>query len=99
MGISADKRTLYLAVVDGRSSSSRGMTCIELAKVMQGLGAASAVNLDGGRCSALWVPGAGVVNTPSDDSGRAVANHLAGFAKTSSEPAPFGRSLDEAALQ
>src|SRR5690554_4848035 len=99
MGISADKRTLYLAVVDGRSSSSRGMTCIELANVMQGLGAASAVNLDGGGSSALWVQGAGVVNTPSDGSQRVVANHLAVFAKSSGEPGSCDRSFEEAALQ
>lgn len=98
MGISADKRTLYLAVVDGRSSSSRGMTCVELAQVMKGLGAASAVNLDGGGSSALWVQGTGVVNSPSDGSQRVVANHLAVFAKGSGEPSSCDRSLEEAAL-
>lgn len=98
MGISADKRTLYMAVVDGRSSSSRGMTCVELANVMKSLGAASAVNLDGGGSSALWVRGSGVANNPSGGTQRVVANHLAVFAKGSGEPSSCDRSYDEAAL-
>ncbi|AWV89074.1 phosphodiester glycosidase family protein [Bradymonas sediminis] len=99
MGISADKRTLYMAVVDGRSTSSRGMTCVELANVMKGLGAHSAVNLDGGGSSAMWVRGSGVVNNPSDGSQRVVANHLAVFAKGAGEPNACDRSYEEAALQ
>lgn len=81
LGLSPDGGTLYLAVVDGRASPSRiGMTCGELIALMQELGAADAVNLDGGGSSAMWLAGAGVLNYPSDGSQRVVANHLAVYA-------------------
>ena len=77
VGLSRDLRTLYLVVVDGRSSTSVGMTCTELATLMRNLGAYNAVNLDGGGSSTMWVRGQGLVNQPSDGSQRTVANHLA----------------------
>lgn len=77
LGLSADKRTLYLAVVDGRATGRVGMTCDELAALMKELGASDAVNLDGGGSSTMWIAGSGVVNRPSDGSERVVANHLA----------------------
>lgn len=77
VGLSEDRQTLWLAVVDGRSTSSEGMTCDQLATLMQGLGAYTAMNLDGGGSSALWVDGEGVINDPSDGSERVVSNHLA----------------------
>ncbi|MGV3620342.1 MAG: phosphodiester glycosidase family protein, partial [Archangium sp.] len=48
LGMSQDNQKLYLVVVDGRTSASVGMTCGELASLMQGLGAHNATNLDGG---------------------------------------------------
>ena len=80
LGLSQDGRTLYLAVVDGRSAASVGMTCAELATLLSGLGAHHAMNLDGGGSSAMFVRGQGVVNRPSDGAERVVANHLAVFA-------------------
>lgn len=80
LGLSQDGKKLFLVVVDGRTSASVGMTCGELATLMQGLGAHHAVNLDGGGSSAMYVRGQGVVNRPSDGSERVVANHLAVFA-------------------
>ncbi len=76
-GLSEDRQTLILAVVDGRSDRSIGMTCAELARLMVELGAHTALNLDGGGSSALWIRGSGVVNTPSDGRERVVSNHLA----------------------
>lgn len=76
IGLSADRRTLTLAVVDGRSNRSIGMTCAELGGLMAGLGAHRAMNLDGGGSSTLWARGTGVVNSPSDGRPRTVANHL-----------------------
>lgn len=77
VGFSADRRTLYLAVVDGRATARVGMTCDELVALFQELGARDAVNLDGGGSSTMWLAGPGVVNVPSDGSQRVVANHLA----------------------
>jgi hypothetical protein len=80
VGLSRDKKTVIIAVVDGRSSLSLGMTCTELATLMSGLGAYDAVNLDGGGSTDMYVRGVGVVNTPSDGTERVVGNHLAVFA-------------------
>ncbi len=80
VGLSQDRKTVYLAVVDGRSTASAGMTCTELAALMKGFGAYDAVNFDGGGSSDMYVRGIGVVNKPSDGSERVVANHLAVFA-------------------
>ncbi len=80
LGLSQDGKTLYLVVVDGRSTASVGATCTDLANLLKGLGAHHAVNLDGGGSSAMFVKGQGVVNRPSDGSERVVANHLAVFA-------------------
>lgn len=100
MGLSKDRRTLYLAVVDGRQAGvSRGMLCTEMAALMKGLGAYSAVELDGGGSSAMWVEGVGVVNRPSDGSERVVANHLAIHAKGSALPGSCDRSFEESSLQ
>jgi MYXO-CTERM domain-containing protein len=77
LGLSANKQTLFLAVVDGRATNRIGMTCDELGALLKGLGATDAVNLDGGGSSAMWVAGTGVLNFPSDGSQRVVANHLA----------------------
>jgi hypothetical protein len=80
VGLSADGKKLYLAVVDGRSTASVGMTCVELAATMKSLGAHEALNLDGGGSSTMYLRGRGVVNRPSDGSERVVANHLGIFA-------------------
>ncbi len=76
-GLSEDRQTLVLAVIDGRSSSSIGMGCEEAGALMRGLGAHDALNLDGGGSSTMWIRGPGVVNVPSDGRPRVVGNHLA----------------------
>lgn len=76
VGYSRDRATLTLVVVDGRSTSSVGMTIDELAVLMASFGVDRAMNLDGGGSSTMWVDGRGVVNRPSDGSERTVANHL-----------------------
>jgi hypothetical protein len=80
VGLSRDRKTVILAVVDGRSKASAGMLCTELASLMVDLGAWDAVNLDGGGSTELYVRGPGVVNVPSDGAERVVGNHLAVFA-------------------
>jgi exopolysaccharide biosynthesis protein len=76
LGFSADSSTLYLITVDGRSESSSGMSLAELASLMQSLGVAQGLNLDGGGSTTLVLNGR-VVNHPSDSSGeRTVGNIL-----------------------
>jgi len=76
VGLSGDGREFYLVVVDGRREGVPGMTLPELAQFMDELGACTAVNLDGGGSSAMWV-GDRIVNRPSDLVERNVVNHLA----------------------
>ncbi|GAB3854562.1 phosphodiester glycosidase family protein [Dactylosporangium cerinum] len=59
-----DANHLVFVVVDGRSSGySAGVTMTELATLMQGLGATTAYNLDGGGSSTMVFNGA-LVNNP-----------------------------------
>lgn len=77
VGLDQAGETLIMAVVDGRSNASRGMTVAELGALMREMGAHRALNLDGGGSSAMYVRAAGgIVNRPSDGSERRVANHL-----------------------
>ncbi|NUW38989.1 phosphodiester glycosidase family protein [Nonomuraea rhodomycinica] len=85
VGFSADGRTMYLLTVDGRQADSRGVTLNELAAMMAELGAADALNLDGGGSSTMLArePGQAdvqVENSPSDGGERHVPNGLALFA-------------------
>jgi hypothetical protein len=76
VGFSRDSTTLYLITVDGRSESSSGMSLTELASLMQSLGVAQGLNLDGGGSTTLVLRGR-VVNHPSDSTGeRTVGNAL-----------------------
>ena len=80
VGVSADQRTLILLVVDGRQPAwSVGLTLPDLADLMIQLGAADAINLDGGG-STTWVylnnRGQRIVNRPSDGAFRPVGNSL-----------------------
>ena len=76
VGLSADRRRLLLLVADGRRVEVAGPTLPELAALMVDVGACTALNLDGGGSSALWVRDR-IVNQPSDLVERPVANHLA----------------------
>jgi len=76
IGFSSDSSRAFLVTVDGRQSTSVGMTLDELAELMLSLGCAQALNLDGGGSTTMVVRG-GVVNHPSDASGeRPVGNAL-----------------------
>ena len=84
VGIDVDGRKLLFLVIDGRSTTSRGYTMVELAIMMQALGAESALNFDGGGSSTLYsrkVTGEmGVINEPSDGlAERKVPNGLGIF--------------------
>lgn len=67
-----------MVVVDGRRERSKGVTLVQLAKLMQGLRATNALNLDGGGSSTMVVRGRKgglkVVNQPSDGRQRKVSS-------------------------
>lgn len=61
------KGELVFVTVDGRSEQAAGMTLLELALVMRWLGCETAMNLDGGGSTTMWLRQHGVVNCPSDN--------------------------------
>jgi exopolysaccharide biosynthesis protein len=68
---------MYFVVADGRRTGVPGLTLAQLASFMADeLDACSAMNLDGGGSSAMWV-GSRIVNRPADGTERPVGNHLA----------------------
>lgn len=61
------KGGLVFLTVDGRNEKAAGMTLLELAYVMRWLGCETAMNLDGGGSTTMWLRQRGVVNCPSDN--------------------------------
>ncbi|HEY8346396.1 MAG TPA: phosphodiester glycosidase family protein [Symbiobacteriaceae bacterium] len=87
IGFSADGRKMFLVAVDGRQSMSRGMTLKQLAELLKAVGAADALNLDGGGSTTLVArkPGqteATVANSPSER--RSVPNGVGVFVQPGS---------------
>lgn len=83
IGISQDKKTVYLVAVDGRTHSI-GATHEELADIMKKTGAYDAMHLDGGGSTTMAVTYPGqkalsVVNRVSDGSQRNIINGLGIF--------------------
>jgi Phosphodiester glycosidase len=75
VGRLADGKVL-LVTVDGRSTSSRGMTGKQFAGFFKHMGAVDAINMDGGGSTTMVLRGE-VVNVPSDSGGqRAVASAI-----------------------
>ena len=64
------KNKIYFITVDGRSPQAAGMSLTELSSVLKWMKFTSAINLDGGGSTTLWInsmPENGVVNYPSDN--------------------------------
>lgn len=80
VGISAEGTRMLLVTIDGRQTGSRGMRLTELADLMVDLGAAQALNLDGGGSSTMVARHPGteprVVSSPSDGEERPAPNGL-----------------------
>lgn len=71
VGLSRDRKVMFLVAIDGRQSTSNGATYAELGELLFRLGAWDALNLDGGGSTAFVVKdpytGAhGLLNKPSD---------------------------------
>jgi Phosphodiester glycosidase len=82
---------ILLVTVDGRSrGTSIGMTLSGFAKYLISLGAVTAVNLDGGGGTTMWVNGQGIANSPSDPWGeRPVTSAVLVVASDAAEPIPL----------
>ena len=91
IGTSKDGKTLYLITVDGRQSSSIGMTQTELAEFLKEKGVYNAMNLDGGGSTTMIGRKLGelaikTINSPSGITLRKVTNAIGIYntSKTSS---------------
>lgn len=96
IGVDKSGKTVYLVAVDGRQTSSRGMTMSELASLMAELGCYNAVNLDGGGstnmvASSIWNENIHTVNSPSEN--RKVSNAV-GIVCTDTDTAPSSVILE-----
>ncbi len=73
---------MIMVVCDGRTAQSAGLTFRELSTIMIELGAITAINLDGGGSTAMWITDR-IVNVPIDANvpgkERPVVNHLCVF--------------------
>lgn len=80
VGIKADG-SIFMVIVDGRTSKSRGVTLTQLANYMKQNGCVSAINLDGGGSAQIGICDPEtkefkIVNNPSDGVERPVANAI-----------------------
>jgi hypothetical protein len=73
---------LILIVADGRTAQSAGLSFREVSDILLKLDVVTAINLDGGGSSAMWIKDK-IVNVPIDENvvgkERLVANHLCVF--------------------
>ncbi|MGB9920098.1 MAG: phosphodiester glycosidase family protein [Moorellales bacterium] len=74
VGVKPDGRLVFL-VVEGNDAQQTGVTLEEMAVLAASLGLETAVGLDGGGSSAMWVAGS-LVSQPSGTQERPVANAL-----------------------
>jgi len=84
VGLSQDRRFLYMVVVD-QGGGSQGATIRDMSDWMADFGANDAMNLDGGGSSTICTAAAGVLNVPSDGSPRSVGANF-GVQSTSYNP-------------
>ena len=94
-GTSYTRDTVYMLVVDGRSTISAGCNTKALAEMLQYYGAYNAVNWDGGGSSCIYVRSLGAMNNGSDGQERACGNgmfavaHVPGADNTITSIAPY----------
>jgi hypothetical protein len=84
IGVSKDKRFLYLVGVDGRQTISQGLTLDLLASLMLEIGAYDALNFDGGGSTQMVgrTPGTNkldIINSPSESPLRKESNGIGVF--------------------
>lgn len=81
VGMTRDNKMIII-VCDGRTAESPGLTFRDLSTIMLELGTVTAINLDGGGSTAMWIKDR-IVNVPIDGNikgkERPVVNHLCVF--------------------
>ncbi|WP_161958515.1 phosphodiester glycosidase family protein [Ornithinimicrobium cavernae] len=89
VGVTGDGEQLVLMTVDGRQADSRGLTEVETAELVMGMGYPTVLNLDGGGSSEMINRTAGetaptIKSSPSDGGERHTANSLGLFVREGS---------------
>lgn len=88
IGVSKDKKTVFIVTTEGRTSRSSGMSLGELSQFMLNLGCEIAINMDGGGSTAMSVRNLGdinrtrVTNPEKNAAERKVVNGLGVFNTT-----------------
>ena len=62
LGVTADGKRVFMVVIEYRTTGTatpKGMTTLELAKILQALGSVNAMNFDGGGSSTMFIEGQG----------------------------------------
>ena len=98
LGIDEEEKTLFLVTVDGRQSSSIGMTQKELAEFLESINVYNAINLDGGGSTTMVAQNCGdfslsTINNPSGGSLRNVINALGIFSKAPDSKKIYGLNI------
>jgi len=86
IGYSVTRDSVIFCVVDGRSGVSVGVTTKQLAEIMQSAGAYTAINLDGGGSSTMYINMYGQVNIGSDGGERPSGNSVFVVSTAPSDP-------------
>jgi GH25 family lysozyme M1 (1,4-beta-N-acetylmuramidase) len=92
IGQKADK-TMVLAVVEGRSSTSKGVTGDQSADIMLGLGCINVINADGGGSSEMMVDGK-IVNQLADGTERKIGSALIVYGKENKQMTTQIKGID-----
>jgi lysozyme len=92
IGQKADK-TMVLVVMEGRSSTSKGVTGDQSADIMLGLGCINAINADGGGSSEMIVDGK-IVNQLADGAERKIGSALIVYGKENKQMTTQIKGID-----
>lgn len=98
LGTDKKDEFLYLITVDGRQSSSIGMTQLELAEFLKDIGIYNAINLDGGGSTTMVAKESGnfslaTINNPSSGYLRSVINGIGIFSSAPNSRKLYGLNL------
>ena len=99
LGVDEDAENLYLITVDGRQTSSIGMTQTELAEFLKDIGIYNAINLDGGGSTTMVAQKSGsfslsTINNPSGGSLRSVINAVGIFSTAPNSKKLYGLNIE-----
>ncbi|MBI3893925.1 MAG: phosphodiester glycosidase family protein [Candidatus Wallbacteria bacterium] len=94
VGLTASGKLLLVAVDGRHPPDASGATLPELAEILLSLGAADALNMDGGGSTTCWVTGQ-VINSPSDRHERPICSALLVVPRSSTQHMASAKDGDD----